>query len=113
MHPLQLIKCCTSKSSDKWQQNSALKPVPKTHEGHTIVRLVVGIVFFMHGTQKVFGWFGGGGFAGTMHFFTDMMHIPAPFALLAIVAEYCGGLGLIFGLLTGSGFPLGFAPQYL
>jgi len=48
-----------------------------------------------------------------MHFFTDMMHIPAPFALLAIVAEFCGGLGLIFGLLTASGFPLGFAPQYL
>jgi putative oxidoreductase len=34
----------------------------------TIVRLVVGIVFFAHGAQRVFGWFGDGGFEGTMHF---------------------------------------------
>jgi putative oxidoreductase len=46
------------------------------------------------------GWFGGYGFSGTMGFFTGMMHIPAPFAFLAIAAEFFGGLGLIFGLLT-------------
>ena len=34
----------------------------------TIVRLVVGIVFFADGAQRVFGWFGNGGFEGTMHF---------------------------------------------
>jgi putative oxidoreductase len=65
----------------------------------TIVRLVVGIIFFAHGAQKVFGWFGGGGFEATMHFFTDMMHIPPLFGFLAIIAEFCGGLGLIVGLL--------------
>ena len=35
-----------------------------------------------------------------MGFFTGMMHIPAPLAFLAIVAEFFGGLGLILGLLT-------------
>ena len=35
-----------------------------------------------------------------MGFFTGMMHIPAPLAFLAIAAEFFGGLGLIFGLLT-------------
>ena len=35
-----------------------------------------------------------------MGFFTGMLHIPAPFAVLAIAAEFLGGLGLIFGLLT-------------
>src|SRR5712675_1392569 len=35
-----------------------------------------------------------------MGFFTGVMHIPAPFAVLAIAAEFFGGLGLIFGLLT-------------
>ena len=35
-----------------------------------------------------------------MGFFTGMMHIPAPFAVLAIAAEFFGGLGLIFGLFT-------------
>ena len=46
------------------------------------------------------GWFGGNGFSGTMGFFTNMMHIPAPFALLAICAEFLGGIGLIVGALT-------------
>src|SRR3989442_4138572 len=65
-----------------------------------IVRLVLGVVFFAHGAQKMLGWFGGYGFTGTMGFFTDVMHIPAPFAFLAIAAEFFGGLGLLFGLLT-------------
>ncbi len=66
----------------------------------TVVRLVLGIVFFAHGAQKMLGWFGGYGFHGTMGFFTQQMGIPAPLAFLAICAEFFGGLGLIFGLLT-------------
>ena len=65
----------------------------------TILRLVLGIVFFAHGAQKVLGWFGGYGFAGTLGFFTQQMHIPAPFAFLAIAAEFLGSIGLILGLL--------------
>ncbi len=66
----------------------------------TIVRLILGIVFFAHGAQKMLGWFGGYGFTGTMGFFTQQMHIPAVFAFLAICAEFFGGLGLLVGLLT-------------
>lgn len=66
----------------------------------TILRLVLGIVFFAHGGQKMLGWFGGYGFHGTMGFFTQTMHIPAPFAFLAIGAEFFGGFGLIVGFLT-------------
>jgi putative oxidoreductase len=66
----------------------------------TILRVVLGIVFFAHGAQKMLGWFGGYGFTGTMGFFTGMLHIPAFFAVLAITAEFFGGLGLILGLLT-------------
>jgi putative oxidoreductase len=66
----------------------------------TLIRLVLGSVMFVHGSQKMLGWFGGYGFKGTMGFFTQMMHIPAPFAFLAIAAEFFGGLGLIVGLLT-------------
>jgi len=65
----------------------------------TILRLVAGVVFFAHGAQKTLGWFGGYGFSGTMGFFTNVMHIPAPFAFLAICAEFLGGIGLILGLL--------------
>jgi putative oxidoreductase len=66
----------------------------------TLVRLVLGVVFFAHGAQKMLGWFGGYGFHGTMGFFTQQMGIPAPFAFLAICAEFFGGLGLIVGLLS-------------
>jgi putative oxidoreductase len=65
-----------------------------------VLRLLLGIVFFSHGMQKVFGWFGGSGFSGTMAQFTDKMGIPAFFAFLAILAESAGSLGLITGLLT-------------
>ena len=65
-----------------------------------ILRLVLGIVFFAHGAQKLLGWFGGPGFSGTMGMFTGYLHIPAPFAFLAIAAEFFGGLGLILGFLT-------------
>jgi putative oxidoreductase len=65
-----------------------------------LLRLVLGVVFFAHGAQKMLGWFGGFGFSGTMGFFTGTMHIPAPFAFLAIAAEFFGGLGLILGFVT-------------
>ena len=65
-----------------------------------ILRLVLGVVFFAHGAQKMLGWFGGFGFSGTMGFFTGAMHIPAPLAFLAIAAEFFGSLGLILGFLT-------------
>jgi putative oxidoreductase len=65
----------------------------------TILRLVLGALFFAHGAQKTLGWFGGYGFSGTMGFFTNAMHIPAPLAFLAICAEFLGSIGLILGLL--------------
>jgi len=68
--------------------------------GTALLRLVLGVLFFAHGAQKMLGWFGGYGFAGTMGFFTNVMHIPALFAFLAIAAEFFGGLGLILGFLT-------------
>jgi putative oxidoreductase len=65
----------------------------------TILRLILGGVFFAHGAQKALGWFGGYGFTGTMGFFTQQLHIPAVLAFLAICAEFLGGIGLVLGLL--------------
>jgi len=65
-----------------------------------VLRLLLGIVFFPHGMQKLVGWFGGYGFSGTMGFFTGQLSIPEFFAFLAIMAEGLGSLGLITGLLT-------------
>ena len=65
----------------------------------TILRLALGALFFAHGAQKVLGWFGGFGFRGTLGFFTQQMHIPVVLAVLAIAAEFLGGIGLIVGFL--------------
>jgi putative oxidoreductase len=65
-----------------------------------ILRLFLGIVFFPHGMGKLLGWCGGDGFSATYGFFTGTMGIPAVFAVLAILAEGLGSLGLLSGLLT-------------
>lgn len=65
-----------------------------------IARLTLGIVIFPHGAQKLLGWFGGGGFDGTLDFFQQTFGIPAVLTVLVIIAEFFGGLGLIAGLLT-------------
>lgn len=66
-----------------------------------IIRLALGFLLVGHGTQKLFGWFGGGGLEGTGQFFT-MVGYPSgkTMALVAGLAETLGGLGLTLGLLT-------------
>jgi putative oxidoreductase len=65
-----------------------------------ILRVLLGVVFFPHGMQKLLGWFGGPGFSGMLDMFTTKMGVPAVFAFLAIMAEGLGSLGLLTGLLT-------------
>jgi putative oxidoreductase len=66
----------------------------------TLLRAGLGVVFFAHGAQKMLGWFGGYGYAATLNSFTQHMGIPEPFAVLAVLAEFLGGIGLILGLLS-------------
>ena len=66
----------------------------------TLLRAGLGMVFFAHGAQKMLGWFGGAGYSRTVAMFTHGMGIPEPLAVLAILAEFLGGIGLILGLLT-------------
>ncbi|WMJ73149.1 DoxX family protein [Cytophagaceae bacterium ABcell3] len=65
-----------------------------------IIRVTLGAVIFPHGAQKLFGWFGGAGFSGTMEFFTTSLGVPAAVAFLVIMAESIGAVGLIIGFLT-------------
>jgi putative oxidoreductase len=65
----------------------------------TIMRVLLGVVYFPHGAQKLLGWFGGGGFHGTMAVLARM-GIPALFASLVILVEFFGPLALILGCLT-------------
>ena len=65
--------------------------------GLAILRVVVGIVFFVHGFQKLF-FVGFGGVAGMM----EGLGVPAPglFAVILTLVELLGGLALILGLFT-------------
>lgn len=65
-----------------------------------IMRLTLGCVMLPHGLQKVFGLFGGSGLQATMNAFTAKMGLPAPVAVLVILAESAGALGLILGFFT-------------
>jgi putative oxidoreductase len=64
-----------------------------------IVRLILGLGMAAHGTQKLFGWFGGHGIAGTGGFFEAIGFRPGrPFALMAALGETLGGLLTALGL---------------
>jgi putative oxidoreductase len=65
-----------------------------------VVRVVTGLVMLAHGVQKAFGWFGGYGFDGTMHFFTDTIGLPYFLGVLIIIGETAGALALMAGWLT-------------
>lgn len=68
--------------------------------GLLIVRIVTGLIMAAHGAQKVFGWFGGYGLAGTGRFFEGLGFRPgAAFAAAAGTSELVSGLLVALGLL--------------
>jgi putative oxidoreductase len=79
-----------------------MKKIFQTNDNRTatILRIVLGIVMFPHGAQKLLGWFGGYGFNGTMGFLTGTAGLPWILAFLVIVIEFFGALALIFGFAT-------------
>src|SRR2546430_11328179 len=69
-----------------------------------VLRVVVGLYLFGHGSQKLFGWLGGPGIAGTEGFMRQLgFRPPRIWALNAGLAETAGGLLLLLGFLN----PLG------
>ena len=68
--------------------------------GLLIARMVLGLLMAAHGTQKLFGWFGGYGLAGTGGFFEQLGFRPGRFfAAAAGTTEVLGGLLVATGLL--------------
>jgi putative oxidoreductase len=69
--------------------------------GLLVLRFTVGLLFMGHGSQKLFGRFGGAGLAGTAGFFDQLGMRPGRLhARAAGAAEFFGGLLLVFGLFT-------------
>ena len=65
-----------------------------------MLRIPLGLIFMAHGSQKLLGLFGGQGLTGTFRTFEDKLGIPPIFTLLAIIAEFGGGFGILSGFLT-------------
>lgn len=83
--------------------NDTLKALFTTRAGYgiTLLRVVTGLTFASHGAQKLFGWFGGYGLAGTGQWMESVGLTPGYLmALLAGSAEFFGGLALLIGLLV-------------
>ena len=69
--------------------------------GLLILRLVVGLTIAGHGAQKLFGWWGGPGMSGWTQMVVKLRIRPAqPWAWVAALAEFGGGILLALGLLT-------------
>ena len=67
--------------------------------GVLLARAVFGVLMAAHGSQKLFGWFGGYGLAGTGQFFDGLGFRPGRFfAALASLSEVVGGLLVALGL---------------
>jgi putative oxidoreductase len=75
--------------------------------GLFLIRLVLGLMMAAHGSQKLFGWFGGYGLAGTAGFFDAMGFRPGRlFATVASASEVGGGLLVALGLFGPVGSAL-------
>ena len=84
------MKNCTCLNTDSHQWASL------------VLRLALAVIFFAHGGQKLFGWFGGYGLHGTAGFFANTLHMtPGLFwAILVGCGEFIGGILMFFGFLT-------------
>ena len=65
-----------------------------------VARIVLGMIFFGHGAQKMLGWYGGPGLVSSMRTFTEHLHLPSALAFLVIAGELFAGIGLIVGLFS-------------
>jgi putative oxidoreductase len=68
--------------------------------GLLVIRIVFGLMIAAHGSQKIFGWFGGYGISGTGQWFTSIGYNPgAAFATAAGTSEFLSGILITFGFL--------------
>lgn len=77
-----------------------MRKIAKTDDSWAsiVLRVWLAIVIFPHGAQKLFGWFGGYGFSGTMSFFTDTMGLAWIIGFGVIVLESVGSVVLLAGI---------------
>ena len=79
---------------------SACRRIVQTDPSYAllVLRVVLAIVIFPHGAQKLLGWYGGPGVDGTLQFFAAV-GVPVGIAALVIVSDFFGSLALAIGLV--------------
>jgi putative oxidoreductase len=92
-----MIQSATRATSSR--ANSVAASITATDVALFIIRVTLGVIFFAHGAQKAFGWWGGHGLEATVDFFAST-GIPPVLAYAAIFTELLGGLALIVGVLS-------------
>lgn len=65
-----------------------------------ILRVVLGVIFIAHGSQKVLGAFGGYGLEATVGYFSKNLGIPVILGYVALFTEFFGGIFILLGLFT-------------
>jgi putative oxidoreductase len=69
----------------------------KTDITSALLRIMLAIIIFPHGAQKMLAWFGGYGFNRTMSYFTDTLGLPYWIALIVIIIEFISPILLLLG----------------
>jgi putative oxidoreductase len=67
---------------------------------HLMIRLPLGVVFIAHGGQCLFGWWNGAGFIHSIQSYQLLLGIPLALGVLAVFAQFFGGILILIGLLT-------------
>ena len=65
-----------------------------------VLRVLLSLVLFPHGAQKLLGWFGGFGFEGSMNYFTQSVGLPWIVGFMVIMIEFFGPIFLLAGFGT-------------
>lgn len=83
-------------------RSSVLPRVFATHPdiAMAVARVLLAVVMFPHGAQKLLGWWGGYGWDGSLGFLTGQVGLPKPLAAGLILLEFFGPILLLAGLLT-------------
>lgn len=77
-----------------------MSPLARTNLGLLVLRVGIGLIAMFYGAQKMLGVFGGVGIHETVKFMKNQFDIPPVMAILAMVSEFLGGLGMVVGLFT-------------
>jgi putative oxidoreductase len=68
--------------------------------GQLMIRIPLGVIFIAHGSQKLFGLFGGRGLTATLNDYERFLGIPPFLTAIGLAVEFFGGIAVLIGVAT-------------